>query len=539
MATNHSARPVDFAPGTVRLLDFDDAAPGDAELVLVPAPSSHPDDPLNWFGPRKWLSLACVVLYTFSSGALTAALYSIYPDYSAATGIDIPTLNQAVGVMFLLVGFGPMLTTPLSNIIGKRPIYLGSLLLSGSISIWSVFIKSTPQWYGRCVLLGIAGGPVFATTEVSVSDVFFAHERALPMGIYIIALYLGALAAPLIGAYLAAAWDYRAVFYFCAILIYGTLAFCFVFMEETNYVRPSPLETTSAGDDSDDDHKHVDPHKISASSHVVQVDAKRKSFVKRMALFERPGPHAWKIFKVGILQPIAFLRLPIVWWCAVMYAFGQVWFNLMNALTASILMAPPYNFSVKQVGLAYLSPMILTIPSVILYGWVNDKWALWMAKRRGGISEPEDKLSLLLLTTAIPLPVSLLMLGLPPTYAWRWPAYVVAGMGMSVMFGSFLTASSIYYLFDCYHTFRPYSYDLPTSDSPQILALLMPSMAISFGFNYAVSPWTAGIGLRNFGISACFTAFGCALLTLPMLRWGKALRIRDAAMYYGEGGSKA
>lgn len=98
-------------------------------------------------------------------------------------------------------------------------------------------------------------------------------------------------------------------------------------MEETNYVRPSPLETTSAGDDSDDDHKHVDPHKISASSHVVQVDAKRKSFVKRMALFERPGPHAWKIFKVGILQPIAFLRLPIVWWCAVMYAFGQVWFN--------------------------------------------------------------------------------------------------------------------------------------------------------------------------------------------------------------------
>lgn len=129
---------------------------------------------------------------------------------------------------------------------------------------------------------------------------------------------------------------------------------------------------------------------------------------------------------------------------------------------------------------------MLTLPyplhSVILYGWVNDKWALWMAKRRGGISEPEDKLSLLLLTTAIPLPVSLLMLGLPPTYAWRWPAYVVAGMGMSVMFGSFLTASSIYYLFDCYHTFRPYSYDLPTSDSPQILALLMPSMAISFGF---------------------------------------------------------
>lgn len=39
----------------------------------------------------------------------------------------------------------------------------------------------------------------------------------------------------------------------------------------------------------------------------------------------------------------------------------------MNALTASILMAPPYNFSVKQVGLAYLSPMILTIPRQVLH----------------------------------------------------------------------------------------------------------------------------------------------------------------------------
>lgn len=119
---------------------------------------------------------------------------------------------------------------------------------------------------------------------------------------------------------------------------------------------------------------------------------------------------------------------------------------------------------------------------MIIYGYINDKWALWMARRRGGISEPEDKLSLLLLSTAIPLPVSLLMLGLPPTYGWHWAAYVVGGMGLSVLFGSLLTASSIYYLFDCYHTFRPYSYDLPTSDSPQILALLMPTMAIAFGF---------------------------------------------------------
>ena len=56
-------------PGTVTLVDVNhDIASrhlehGDNDVILVPTPSSDPDDPLNWSFRRKILSTVCVNLY--------------------------------------------------------------------------------------------------------------------------------------------------------------------------------------------------------------------------------------------------------------------------------------------------------------------------------------------------------------------------------------------------------------------------------------------------------------------------------------------
>lgn len=51
-------------PGTVHLVDLDHTmsarhANGNGDIVLNPAPSTDPNDPLNWFPRRKLLSLIC------------------------------------------------------------------------------------------------------------------------------------------------------------------------------------------------------------------------------------------------------------------------------------------------------------------------------------------------------------------------------------------------------------------------------------------------------------------------------------------------
>lgn len=57
-----------LVPGTVHLVDRERilrakyAAGGRKDVVLVPAPSDDPDDPLNWSAKRKSLSTACISL---------------------------------------------------------------------------------------------------------------------------------------------------------------------------------------------------------------------------------------------------------------------------------------------------------------------------------------------------------------------------------------------------------------------------------------------------------------------------------------------
>lgn len=61
---------IEAIPGTVHLVDaagtlsakHAEGTGAEHDIVLVPAPSSHPDDPLNWSPRRKKLSAFCMAL---------------------------------------------------------------------------------------------------------------------------------------------------------------------------------------------------------------------------------------------------------------------------------------------------------------------------------------------------------------------------------------------------------------------------------------------------------------------------------------------
>lgn len=59
--------PQDAIPGTVHLVDLEgtllakhSSEKGAHDIVLMPAPSNDPDDPLNWSPSRKGLATACM-----------------------------------------------------------------------------------------------------------------------------------------------------------------------------------------------------------------------------------------------------------------------------------------------------------------------------------------------------------------------------------------------------------------------------------------------------------------------------------------------
>jgi hypothetical protein len=90
-------------PGTVHLVDLlgtmsaRHAEGGQRDIVLVPSPSSDPDDPLNWSPSRKALSTICMCIYTLMVGIASAAIYSVLVPISEETGLTLDDLNQGTG----------------------------------------------------------------------------------------------------------------------------------------------------------------------------------------------------------------------------------------------------------------------------------------------------------------------------------------------------------------------------------------------------------------------------------------------------------
>lgn len=71
---------IEAIPGTVHLVDAQGSmdsqhAKGmEHDIVLVPAPSAHPDDPLNWSPRRKYLSAFCMAAYASLSVIMLSTL---------------------------------------------------------------------------------------------------------------------------------------------------------------------------------------------------------------------------------------------------------------------------------------------------------------------------------------------------------------------------------------------------------------------------------------------------------------------------------
>ncbi|KAK3077491.1 hypothetical protein LTS18_010113 [Coniosporium uncinatum] len=173
-------------PGTVHLVDLEGtmrakhAKGGSKDVVLVPAPSNDPDDPLNWSPRRKILSTTCMAVYTWMVGIASAAIYSILTPIANDTGLTLNDLNAGTGYMFLFFGWGCLFWQPLALQYGKRPVYLFSILATVAIQIWAPYTRSNGQWIANKILQGFFGAPIESLCEISITDIVSRTTEAQP-----------------------------------------------------------------------------------------------------------------------------------------------------------------------------------------------------------------------------------------------------------------------------------------------------------------------------------------------------------------------
>ncbi|GAB1725340.1 hypothetical protein NU195Hw_g4088t1 [Hortaea werneckii] len=502
-------------PGTQHLIDLELS-----KLLLIPTPSTAPEDPLNWPQWRKVITSLSWMIYIFFNSLANASLASVLEPLSEANGLPVSVLNAGTGYLFLLAGWGLFFWQPFALQYGKRLTYIVSLLGIVAVTMWAPYVTTEGQWYGRSILAGFFAAPVEALPELSIADVFFTHERGTWTGVYAMTLVGSNFAAPLICGFINVGQGWRWVFYYPAIFAGAAAVVLYFIMEETNFDRKGKdlktLEQASVEDGSTQ-YSADEVEKTSSSDERVQANRHqvRRHFLNPVSV-SRPF-----LFHHRLLLQARFCFFPLPLIAGFLYGSSLIWFNVMNATASTIFSEPPYNFASSIVGLAYISPMLGTLGAAIYNGYFSDILAKRLARRNGrGVFEPEYRLPLALILLLV-TPASLVLWGVGAAHEVHWFGLIVAmcGLGFQNTVGA---GAAFNYLVD--------SYTEMSGDA--LTAVIIVRNTMSFAVNYGITPWIDGMGLVDAFVTAAMVGLACAA-TICLLIWkGKEMRARSRKTYW-------
>lgn len=255
------------AHGTVQLLQG-------GSVVLIPTPSPDPKgkihllvlfdivkvftnffrdrrtDALNWPDPlnlpkwHKFLIVFIVASYSATSVLCTSGMGSVfpsvlkeYPPSEATRATDLLTYPT------LFMGIGNLLSMPLSVTVGRRPVFLASLVLLVVSGIWCAFPGSLSSHIAGRNFYSIAAGQSEALAPYVVEEIHFLHERSAKLSWFIgiqTALTAGMFVAT---TYIVPAWGTKWWYLIITFLNIAILILSLVFVVETKYDRPEDADS--------------------------------------------------------------------------------------------------------------------------------------------------------------------------------------------------------------------------------------------------------------------------------------------------------
>ncbi|KAH6652225.1 major facilitator superfamily domain-containing protein [Truncatella angustata] len=392
-------------------------------LPLIPQPTSRKDDPLNWSPPLKALVLLQVSWLAFLGPLGAAIVNPAFLLLSKEFNISVVQVSYELTVYIIAAGVGPLLTLPLANIYGRRPVYVLGTLVAAATNIAAGYCKSWSGLMVTRVFNGIASGSPIAIGPATVCDLYYSHERGFYMGIYTLFLTNGAHVAPLIGGFVSQSLGWRWAFLIPGYVQLATLVFTLLCLPETLYSR-QPVSTDSESSFAD------------------------------LLLFKNMEFQNTKLHWSDFLRPFYMLKyIPIVipgLYYMTAFGFGSVLF----ATTGAHIFSELYHFNVAQTGLILSIPLFIgCLLGEMCAGWVTDYMVYRHAKAHGGRREPEPRINALVLAVLCPIGIIIdgVCLSHHSTISWIGPA---VGMGLANFGMQIATTVTYTYCTDCY---RPQS----------------------------------------------------------------------------------
>jgi MFS family permease len=459
-----------WPPGTVRIEDIH--KPKGEDIILLPVPTTDPNDPLNWPKWEKWWNFALTNYYAMLVFAFIDVVTPTWGPMNEQLGFSWEMLNDSYAIGCGTLAIGAFLLIPFALKYGRRPIYILSTIVQFGIAIWS----AKQQTVADLLLVNALSCGVGALSEVivqmTIADVFFVHQRGLMNAIYIWTSSIGGTLAPVAAGYITDNQGWRWVWWWCTILFgVGFVVYLFAY-EETKYTPKIHAIESSDTQSTDAEHSvTADPNSKSAylsestktpagehDPHVTQernpsviaIDPTipRKTYRQRLA-FANTTPGPFKKFYRHSWQPVVILfTFPAVAYMSLVYAVMNAWQTVTITTLSTYMYDPPWGFTSSQIGLMSVPPWIGTTIGALMIGPVTDWSILYLARRNKGIYEPEMRLWAMV-PFVLFVPFGALLFGIGLDRGLPWPALAM-GSAISQFGTAPISTVALTYITDSY-----------------------------------------------------------------------------------------
>lgn len=371
---------------------------------------------------------------------------------------------------------------------------------------------------------GFGMGSWFALAgTTSINDMFFVHERGRRVGLWNFAVIVSVNIAPVISARVIVNLSWRWAFWLLAITFGVALVLTIFLFPETSFRRAHSF----GADDLDiTENINTDPHNrlpasmekpglaepISLDIAHGSVSGTAPAWKKFLGIDAAPTGTLTQALK-ALVSPLSLLRHPAVIWGCLMWAVTFTWVIIQGAIADQVWQAPPYNLSATAVGnIVGIAPLIGSALGCLIGGALCDWIGQAIAKRNGGIYEPEFRLWIIL-PTLIAMIIGIFGLA----------EAIERGMGVIVT-AVFLAILNFAVGVGCTGIVS-YTNDTCQKRAGEAFGLAMVvKSAFAFGLSFMLNDYYAEKGPRIFFATWGGLTVGITLLTIPMYIWGKKIR---------------
>ncbi|EJD50727.1 vacuolar DHA amino acid exporter [Auricularia subglabra TFB-10046 SS5] len=198
------------------------------------------DDPRLWSTTRKSITLALIA----SAGLIATMGVNIYnpaiADIKAQLGATDQDISLSLSLFIIVQGSTPLLWSAVSEIKGRKYVYLISILLFTVGCAVGASATRVAVLIGMRVLQALGGSAVLAIGAATLADIYEPRERGTKLGIYYSVPLIGPSVGPILGGVLTEVFNWRATFWFLVILG-GIMWLCFLFLFKDTFRRERSL----------------------------------------------------------------------------------------------------------------------------------------------------------------------------------------------------------------------------------------------------------------------------------------------------------